>query len=215
MILPFGTPPRPSAISRLKEPVGMVSTFMFAAESPSFMTAPFPYCFSICPSAASSARSLSSLLFPILNILLTMRTSVRFCIHTITNLLCCQLFFFFSCVFFQPPNPLHRSCFEYILMHKCSIFHSPAATQKYCKKIPKRLFFPLLPFRDFFLIFQNADQLIRSASCTFPRTVLRNSPRRNPVPLRGRSSCSTRVFCRNRCALRTARYPSSHAHCSL
>ena len=143
-----------------------------------------------------------------------MRTFVRFCIHTITNLLCCQLFF--SCVFFQPPNPLHRSCFEYILMHKCSIFHSPAATQKYCKKIPKRLFFPLLPFRDFFSYFSECrpaypiSQLYISSYC-----FCGNSPRRNPVPLRGRSSCSTRVFCRNRCALRTARYPSSHAHCSF
>ena len=61
--------------------------------------------------------------------------------------------------FFSPPNPLHRSCFEYILMHKCSIFHSPAATQKYCKKIPKRLFFPLLPFRDFFLFFRMQTSL--------------------------------------------------------
>ena len=177
------------------------------------MTDPFPYCFSICPSAASSARSLSSLLFPILNILLTMRTFVRFCIHTITNLLCCQLFFFVS--FFSPQILCTGAASNISLCTSVAYSTLLPQPKNTAKKIPKRLFFPLLPFRDFFLIFQNADQLIRSASCTFPRTVLRNSPRRNPVPLRGRSSCSTRVFCRNRCALRTARYPSSHAHCSL
>ena len=60
MILPLGIPPSPSAISRLREPVGVVSTFIFAEESPSFITAPFPNCFSICPRAASNAFNLSS-----------------------------------------------------------------------------------------------------------------------------------------------------------
>ena len=65
MIRPFGTPPSPSAISRLREPVGIVSIFIFAPESPSFITEPFPYAFSICVNAASNAFSLSSLfIFP-------------------------------------------------------------------------------------------------------------------------------------------------------
>ena len=61
MIRPFGTPPSPSARSRLKEPVGTVSTSIFARFSPSFITEPLPYCFSICAIAASSAFILSVL----------------------------------------------------------------------------------------------------------------------------------------------------------
>ena len=34
MILPFGSPPKPSAISRLNDPVGIVSTFICAELSP-------------------------------------------------------------------------------------------------------------------------------------------------------------------------------------
>ena len=34
----------PSAMSRLKDPVGIVSTFICALGSPSFITAPLPYC---------------------------------------------------------------------------------------------------------------------------------------------------------------------------
>ena len=69
-ILPFGIPPSPNAISRLKEPVGIVSTFICALGSPNFMTAPLPYCFSICTNAASNAFifssfSISALLIPL------------------------------------------------------------------------------------------------------------------------------------------------------
>lgn len=60
--LPLGTPPKPSAISRLNEPVGIHSTFILVAESPSFITEPLPNCFSILEIAASSAFILSSLL---------------------------------------------------------------------------------------------------------------------------------------------------------
>ena len=60
-ILPLGTPPNPRAISRLMEPVGTVSIFIFALESPSFMTDPFPYAFSIWVRAASNAFNFSSL----------------------------------------------------------------------------------------------------------------------------------------------------------
>ena len=42
VILPLGTPPRPNAMSRLMEPVGTVSIFMLALESPSFITDPLP-----------------------------------------------------------------------------------------------------------------------------------------------------------------------------
>ena len=60
-IFPLGTPPIPSAISRLNEPVGTVSTFIAAAGSPSFITAPLPKLRSILESAASNALNLSSL----------------------------------------------------------------------------------------------------------------------------------------------------------
>ena len=60
MIRPFGSPPSPNAISRLRDPVGTVSTFIFAELSPSFITDPLPYCLSICAIAASSAFNLSS-----------------------------------------------------------------------------------------------------------------------------------------------------------
>ena len=46
-ILPRGIPPSPSAISRLKAPVGIVSTFIWVVGSPSFITAPLPNCFSM------------------------------------------------------------------------------------------------------------------------------------------------------------------------
>ena len=48
------------AMSRLRDPVGTVSTFIFVLFSPRRMTAPLPYCFSIWLSAASSARSAST-----------------------------------------------------------------------------------------------------------------------------------------------------------
>ena len=69
IILPLGIPPSPSAISRLSDPVGMTSIFMFALESPSFITEPFPYCFSICAIAASRAFFLSSLLTLLIELL--------------------------------------------------------------------------------------------------------------------------------------------------
>ena len=60
-ILPLGIPPSPRAMSRLKEPVGTVSTFIREEGSPSFITAPLPNCFSIWPMAASNAFNFSSL----------------------------------------------------------------------------------------------------------------------------------------------------------
>ena len=60
IILPFGTPPIPNAISRLIEPVGIVSTLREADGSPSII-APFPYERSIFDIAASNALILSSL----------------------------------------------------------------------------------------------------------------------------------------------------------
>ena len=54
IILPLGTPPIPNAISRLKAPVEIASTFI-ALNSPNFITEPFPNCFSICPIAISRA----------------------------------------------------------------------------------------------------------------------------------------------------------------
>ncbi len=58
-ILPFGTPPTPSARSSPNEPDGNVSTLRCAL-SPSFITAPLPYAFSICAIAFSSAFILLS-----------------------------------------------------------------------------------------------------------------------------------------------------------
>ena len=58
-ILPLGNPPIPSAISRLKAPVGIQSTETVAT-SPSFITEPFPKFFSICAIAISKAFFLSS-----------------------------------------------------------------------------------------------------------------------------------------------------------
>ncbi len=86
-ILPLGIPPSPSAISRLNEPVGKVSTFIWAVGSPSFITAPFPYCFSIWLIAASNAFffssfSMSELSFSPRNKCLLLphyKTSVRIC----------------------------------------------------------------------------------------------------------------------------------------
>ena len=60
MTLPFGTPPSPSAMSRLSEPVGTVSTEIFAPASPNFITVPLPKSFSNLDIAASSALFLSS-----------------------------------------------------------------------------------------------------------------------------------------------------------
>jgi len=57
---PLGTPPSPRAISRLMEFVGIVSMFMLLAVSPSFITEPLPYCFSIWANADSKALILSS-----------------------------------------------------------------------------------------------------------------------------------------------------------
>ncbi len=78
IILPLGTPPRPRARSRLRQPVGVVSICILAPLSPSFMTEPFPNCFSICPSAASNARIFSS--FTIIFSLSFYQTSVRECL---------------------------------------------------------------------------------------------------------------------------------------
>ena len=70
---PFGTPPTPSARSRLREPVGTVSTCTCAAGSPSFITAPLPKSFSSFAIAASNAFFLFSsfiVLFAIINLLI-------------------------------------------------------------------------------------------------------------------------------------------------
>src|SRR5699024_3186655 len=59
------TPPSPSARSRLRHPVGTVSTATCALESPRRITVPFPQSFSNLAIAASSAFFFSSLLFAI------------------------------------------------------------------------------------------------------------------------------------------------------
>ena len=80
----FRSPPKPSAISRLNDPVGIVSTFICAELSPSFMMEPLPYCFSICEIAASNAFNLSfftaliSLYLSSFAFLSSVRTYVRF-----------------------------------------------------------------------------------------------------------------------------------------
>jgi hypothetical protein len=51
----FDDPPAPSAISNAKEPDETTSMFIELAASPSFMTEPFPNCFSIWRNAISSA----------------------------------------------------------------------------------------------------------------------------------------------------------------
>ena len=58
MILPFGTPPMPSAASNANEPVGIASTFI-SGRSPRRMTVPLPKFFSIWEIAVSSAFFLS------------------------------------------------------------------------------------------------------------------------------------------------------------
>src|SRR6478672_6617239 len=60
MTRPRGNPPTPSAISRPSDPVEIAGTSAGASASPSFMIAPFPYCFSIWDRARSNARFLSS-----------------------------------------------------------------------------------------------------------------------------------------------------------
>ena len=57
---PRGIPPIPKAMSSPREPVEITGTSAAASAVPNFMTAPLPYCFSICASAKSNARFLSS-----------------------------------------------------------------------------------------------------------------------------------------------------------
>src|SRR6185503_799772 len=57
---PRGSPPTPSAISSPSDPVEIAGISTEASAPPSFMMAPFPYCFSIWDRARSSARFLSS-----------------------------------------------------------------------------------------------------------------------------------------------------------
>src|SRR3989337_3613116 len=52
---PRGMPPTPRAISRAREPVGIVSTAALAAAAPRRMMEPRPNCFSIWPMASSRA----------------------------------------------------------------------------------------------------------------------------------------------------------------
>ena len=59
VILPRGMPP-PNATSSAREPVGIVSTVIFAEASPNRIMEPLPNCFSIWPIARSSARRRSS-----------------------------------------------------------------------------------------------------------------------------------------------------------
>src|SRR6266536_4936650 len=56
---PRGIPPIPSARSSARAPVGMIETPWPMGCSPSRMTAPFPYCRSICESVTSSIFSRS------------------------------------------------------------------------------------------------------------------------------------------------------------
>ena len=192
MILPFGTPPRPSAISRLKEPVGMVSTFMFAAESPSFAAAPFPYCFQSVQSAASSAPQF---IFVIISHTeySPYHANVRSLLLSILlqNLLCCQLFFL--CLF--QPQILCTGVASNISLCTSVAYSTLLPQPKNTAKNPRNGFSFLFCHFGIFSYFSECrpaypiSQLYISLS-----TVLRNSPRRNPVPLRGRSSCSTRVF---------------------
>src|SRR5438105_5907782 len=57
---PRGIPPTPSAMSRDIDPVGITEMPCPAGCSPRRITAPFPYCFSICVSATSSILSRST-----------------------------------------------------------------------------------------------------------------------------------------------------------
>src|SRR6185295_11867642 len=57
---PRGSPPTPRAISSPSDPVEIAGISTGASAPPSFMMAPFPYCFSIWDRARSSARFLSS-----------------------------------------------------------------------------------------------------------------------------------------------------------
>ena len=114
MILPLGTPPTPRAISRLKEPVGTTSTFIFALSSPSFITAPLPNCFSIWLKAASNAFCLSS------------------------NLISSLLSFAFAAAMPQPPFQINRTYVLILLDFTGTVnrFFSPQRgfCQQYCPK---------------------------------------------------------------------------------
>src|SRR5690625_1628078 len=61
MILPFGYPPTPSALSRVMEPLDTVETLR-PVSSPSFMTAPLPNDFSMFFITVSIAFCLSSII---------------------------------------------------------------------------------------------------------------------------------------------------------
>ena len=55
----------PRAMSSASDPVGLTATRLFIGCSPSFMTAPLPYCFSICWSVTSSTFPFHPTLLPI------------------------------------------------------------------------------------------------------------------------------------------------------
>ncbi len=61
MIRPHGNPPTPIASSIKIEPVEITSTTLLAPDCPNIMTAPLPYCLSICEKVTSSAFLLKAL----------------------------------------------------------------------------------------------------------------------------------------------------------
>ena len=66
---PRGIPPMPNAMSRAREPVGMHSVARESYISPRRITAPFPWSFSICPSAVSRASCLILFVLSVLSVL--------------------------------------------------------------------------------------------------------------------------------------------------
>ena len=112
--------------------------------------------------------------------------------------------------FFSPQILCTGAASNISLCTSVSIFRSPAATQKYCKKNPETAFLPLLfcHFGIFFLFFRMQTSLSDQPVVHFLILFSRNSAQeKSCCHCRGRSSCSTRAFCRNRCC-------SAYRHCS-